>query len=586
MLRRVFLLTALTGFALLFGSVPPANAEWDVDGLEELLPRHETAAEQSRWDRYHEALSGADGSRDDPPPLTPIRNCAEWEPCTGVLIRYPLGLPYDLLRDFDDDVILHVVVSSAYQSNAQTNLEANGVDMGQVEFLVRNNDSIWTRDYGPWFVFDGNDDIAIIDHRYNRPRPNDNLIPIYFAQQQGIPVHSHSMYHAGGNYMTDGAHISSSTRLVYNEAASYNGMSQAEVDQLMADYYGVETYYVLDYIESGGIHHIDTWAKFLDEETVIVKDVWSSHWTYSPLNQRATLLASLESSTGRNYDVHRIYCYNIGGSSPASYTNSLILNDKIYVPFFGDATYDNQALATYQEAAPGYQVEGYYYSGFLSDDALHCRAKGAMDAEMLRVAHVPILEEQTGDVLVSAHIHDHSNAGVSSADLYYRQDGGSWQPVSLTAVGNDQYEGTIPPPTSVSTTDYYIHATDNSGREAGMPRVEPARWYSFSHLPDAAGLDDPVSRARVQMRGSYPNPFSRETSLSFELLVADEVEITVWNTEGRLIRTLLAGTAQAGQTRVVWDGHDDGGREMPAGLYVFRLRAAGIQYSKPTMLVK
>ncbi len=584
MLRRVFLLTALTGFVLLFGSVPPADAEWDVDGLEELLPRHETETEQSRWEQYQAALN--DGSRDDPPPLAPIRNCAEWEPCTGVIIRYPLGLPYSLLTDFDDDVTLHVVVSSGYLSNAQSSLAANGVDMGQVEFLVRSNDSIWTRDYGPWFVFDGNDDVAIIDHTYNRPRPNDNLIPIYFAQQQGIPVHSHSMYHTGGNYMTDGAHISSSTRLVYNEAASYNGMSQAQVDQLMADYYGVETYYVLDYIESGGIHHIDTWAKFLDEETVIVKDVWSSHWTYSPLNQRATLLASLESSTGRNYDVHRIYCYNIGGSSPASYTNCLILNDKIYVPFFGNATYDNDAIATYQAAAPGYEVEGYYYGGFLSDDALHCRAKGAMDAGMLRVAHVPILEEQTGDVLISAHIHDHSDTGVSSADLHYRHDGGAWQSTSLAALGSDQYEGTIPQPTSESTTDYYIHATDNSGREAGMPRVEPARWCSFSHLPDASGLEDPASRAQVQMGGSVPNPFSRETSLSFELLYADEVEITVWDTEGRLIRTLYDETAQAGETRVVWDGRDDGGREMATGLYLFRLRAAGIQYSKPALLVR
>ena len=81
-----------------------------------------------------------------------------------------------------------------------------------------------------------------------------------------MPVYSHAMYHTGGNYMTDGAHISSSTMLVYNEAASDNGMTQAEVDDLMDDYYGVENYAVLDYIESGGIHHIDTWAKFLDEE--------------------------------------------------------------------------------------------------------------------------------------------------------------------------------------------------------------------------------------------------------------------------------------------------------------------------------
>ena len=158
-----------------------------------------------------------------------------------------------------------------------------------------------------------------------------------FLKLENIPVISHDMWHTGGNYMTDGAHISSSTRLVYNEAWSENGMTEAEVDQLMGDYYGIATYNVLDYIENGGIHHIDTWAKFLDEENVLLKDVWESHWTYDDLNQRETLLESLQSSTGRNYKVHRIYCYNIGGSYPASYTNSLILNDTIYVPTFGNS---------------------------------------------------------------------------------------------------------------------------------------------------------------------------------------------------------------------------------------------------------
>ncbi len=567
-----------------------AHAEWDVDGLEPLLPRQATDAERLRWEGREDQMPGADIDRDDPPPLAPVRNCAEWEPCTGVLIRYPLGLPYNLLRDLDDDVMLHVVVSSGYYSTAQSNLQSNGVDMDRVQFLVRNNDSIWTRDYGPWFVFDGNGEIAIIDHTYNRPyRPNDNLIPVYFAQQQGIPVHSHGMYHTGGNYMTDGAHISSSTKLVYNEALSYNGMSQAEVDQLMADYYGVETYYVLDYIESGGIHHIDTWAKFLDEETVLVKEVWSSHHTYNTLNQRAALLASLESSTGRPYDVHRIYCYNIGGGSPASYTNSLILNDKIYVPTFGNSAYDNAALATYSEAAPGYEVQGYYYSSFLSDDALHCRTKGVMDSGMLRIAHTPIVSEQTGPVQVSALVRAHSGTGLQSAELHYRQDGGAWQSLALIHAGGDTYEAVLPQPSGATTTDYYILAADYSGRQEGMPRVAPAAHYSFAQQPDASHVEDrPGARnaSRVQLQSSFPNPFGSSTVIRFELLFAEEVELTVLDAQGRLVRSLIRGSYPGGRHEVAWDGRDDRGQERPAGVYMFRLRAAGLQYSRPAVLIR
>jgi hypothetical protein len=152
------------------GIAPAAAVEWDVDNIESLLPRAETPAEREARAAYKAAgLPLVPRIVADPPPITPVRNCAEWEPCTGVLIRYPLGLPYALLRDLDDDVTLHVVVSSAQQATAQSNLTANGVDLAQVEWLVKPNDSIWTRDYGPWFVFDGNGDLAIVDHVYNRP---------------------------------------------------------------------------------------------------------------------------------------------------------------------------------------------------------------------------------------------------------------------------------------------------------------------------------------------------------------------------------------------------------------------------------
>ncbi len=575
----------LLSLCLLIVAFAPARAEWDVDGLEELLPISETEAERLRWEGREDQLPGGD-RLSDPPPLTPIRNCAEWEPCTGVLIRYPLGLPYDLLRDFDDDVILHVIVSSGYYNTALNNLTNNGVDMSQVEWLIKPNDSIWTRDYGPWFVFDGNDDIAIIDHTYNRPwRPNDNEIPIEFANQQGIPVHSHDMWHTGGNYMTDGAHISSSTELVYNEAWSNNGMNQAAVDQLMLDYYGVETYYVLDYIESGGIHHIDTWAKFLDEETVLVKDVWSSHHTYNTLNQRAALLASLPASTGRNYEVHRVYCYSTS-SGPASYTNSLILNDKIYVPFFGNSGYDNDAIAAYQAAAPGYAVEGYYYGGFLSDDALHCRAKGMMDRSMLRVAHVPIVGEQEGPVTVSAFVHDHSDTGVGAVELHYRHAGGAWQTLGMSPAGGDDYEGVIPQPASDGVTDYYIHAEDNGGRAEGMPRTEPAAWYSFDHVTVTDVAEGAAAGAPALLHGNYPNPFNPKTTFSFELLYADQVELAVYDARGQRVRLLVDGLVAAGETRVEWDGRDDVGRPLPSGIYLYRLRAAGLQYSRPAVLLK
>jgi agmatine deiminase len=555
--------------------------ERDVDDIEYLIPHHETAYERSLWT---DKQMPTRGTLSDPPPVGPVRNVAEWEPATGVMVRYPLGLPYNLLQDFDDDVTIHCVVSSGNYASAQSSFQSNGIDMGRVEFLIRSNDSIWTRDYGPWFVFDGNGDIAIIDHTYNRPyRPNDNMIPVYFGQQQQIPVHSHDMYHTGGNYMTDGSNFSMSTVMVYSEAS---GMSNAQVDQLMADYYGIETYNTLEYIESGGIHHIDTWAKFLDEENVLLKEVWNSHHTYSTLEQRATLLASLQSSTGRNYQVHRIYCYDIGWGDPASYTNSLILNKNIYVPIFGDSTHDANALAVYQSAAPGYNVRGYEYSGFITDDALHCRTKGVYDKHMLRVEHIPISGTYDAPVAVEALIDDRSETSIPFKAVYYRFAGGSWQMVLMSSAGMDNYIGTIPSPENDTTVDYYIHAADASGRIAGMPRTEPAHYYTFNI--NANDLSDvPLLAQSAKLNPNYPNPFNPSTTFSFELKYSEQVRLYVLDARGRQVRKLIDGTeCQSGLTEINWNGKDDSGRELPSGTYLFVLEAAGMRYNRPATLLK
>ncbi len=580
------LITCISVWFVLTGlTLTSALAEWDVDHLEELIPHAESQLERARYlanEGQFERLTLLDN-----PPVGSIRNCAEWEPTSGVLIRYPLGLPYSLLQDMDDQVKLHVVVSSSYESTAQSNLAANGVDMGQVEFLVRANDSIWTRDYGPWFIFSGVGELGIVNHTYNRPwRPNDNQIPFYFGLQQGIPVYSHSMYHTGGNYMTDGAHISSSTMLVYNEAASDNGMNSAEVDALMEEYYGVENYAVLDYIESGGIHHIDTWAKFLDEETVLVKDVWSTHHTYDELNQRATLLGSLLASTGRPYQVHRVYCYNYSGGQPASYTNSLILNDHIYVPFFGNSSYDQAALEAYQAAAPGYQVSGYYYSGFISDDALHCRAKGVMDGGMLRVGHIPVREYREGTVTIEAQITAHSGQALTEADVHYRHDDGDWSILPLAEVQPSIYETSIPFPSQPSQCQYYISVSDASGRSEGMPRTQPATTYEFTHGPDLSAAPGTENPSLPRLVGNFPNPFNPSTTFRFSLAHEEEAQLSVIDARGHLVRELANGVFPAGDHDIKWDGRDSDGRAVASGVYFYRLRAAGLQYTRAATLIK
>ena len=65
------------------------------------------------------------------------------------------------------------------------------VNMDNVEFINGNTDSYWTRDYGPWWVVDGNNDVSVVDHTYNRPRPNDNQAPLKLSNHLNAYKDSH-----------------------------------------------------------------------------------------------------------------------------------------------------------------------------------------------------------------------------------------------------------------------------------------------------------------------------------------------------------------------------------------------------------
>ncbi|MGB2768670.1 MAG: agmatine deiminase family protein, partial [Candidatus Zixiibacteriota bacterium] len=263
------------------------------------LPIELTPEEMTRLDEI------GIGHRATAPPVGPARNPAEWEPMTGAIIRWPLGIPVSLIAEMSDDLEIYTIVAnSSQQASATSTYQSGGVNMANAFFIMAPTNSIWTRDYGPWFIFDGAGNYGIVDPVYNRPRPLDDLIPGVIGTEWGVPVYGMDLTTAGGNHMSDGLGTSMSTRLVYDENP---GMAPRDVDAMMKDYLGND-YTVLEYIESGGIHHIDCWAKFLDPTTILVKDVSPGHPSYSLLNARAAFLATQTSSWGEPYTVVRVYC--------------------------------------------------------------------------------------------------------------------------------------------------------------------------------------------------------------------------------------------------------------------------------------
>jgi len=120
------------------------------------------------WENRHLIKEYA---RETDPPPGPIRNVAEYERMQGVLIRYPLGIPTSIVKEMAEDIIVYCLVSTSLESSAAASFESAGVNMDSVEFVLGPTDSYWTRDYGPWWVVDGDREMTVVDFTYNRPAP-------------------------------------------------------------------------------------------------------------------------------------------------------------------------------------------------------------------------------------------------------------------------------------------------------------------------------------------------------------------------------------------------------------------------------
>ncbi len=78
----------------------------------------------------------------------------------------------------------------------------------------------------------------------------------------------------------------------------------------------------------------------------------------------------------------------------------------------------------------------------------------------------------------------------------------------------------------------------------------------------------PVSR----LVACKPNPFNPSTAVLYELVAPGAVNLRVYDLAGRLVRVLKAGAVeQPGRRDAAWDGRDDGGHQVAAGVYILWL---------------
>ncbi|MEP7027220.1 MAG: endonuclease [Candidatus Eisenbacteria bacterium] len=101
------------------------------------------------------------------------------------------------------------------------------------------------------------------------------------------------------------------------------------------------------------------------------------------------------------------------------------------------------------------------------------------------------------------------------------------------------------------------------------------------------GVGDTGRGWTLRLRANAPNPFGARTSITFDLAQPEYVSMRVYDVSGRLVRTLVArGPMDAGSHSAEWNGRDDDGAQVAAGLYFYRLEAGDAQETRRMVFVR
>ena len=545
-----------------------------------------------------------------PPPFDSLRTAAEWEEVEALTISWTSFpcIQKQIVEAAKEEctVIIFADNVSEVESYLTGSSCGGAMELTNVQIVPTEYNSIWIRDYGAHTVYGSwNDDRVLVDWLYNRPRPEDDVIPDVLGETMGIDVYSttaapHDLMNTGGNWMVDGFGTAFASELILdeNEGGStwwtdFPDHTESEIDQIVHDFHGVTTYIKMPTLPYDGIHHIDMHMKLLDESTLLVAEYPEGVADGPQINANLEyVLSNFTTRWGTPFNVIRIPSppeQGFGGGYPdangwyLTYTNSVFVNNTILLPTYYTA-YDTTAIRIYQEALPGYEIVGIDCdnngSAIISlSGAIHCITHTVGVEDPLIISHLPLpdTEDDQNDYAVDAYLSHRS--GMAAATLYWAIEGDdNWTAVSMAAADSEgNWSAAIPAQPQGTTVEYYIEGQANSGKIGTRPMPAPEGWWSFDILDPAVGI---AELQPCPMRPAFPNPARAITCIPVELPAAMDAELSLINARGQTVDVIHSGPLPAGHRSLFLNA-----RHHAAGAYVLKLQTAeGVVWTQHLMI--
>jgi YVTN family beta-propeller protein len=136
-----------------------------------------------------------------------------------------------------------------------------------------------------------------------------------------------------------------------------------------------------------------------------------------------------------------------------------------------------------------------------------------------------------------------------------------------------------------ATPSYFDYNAARQRAVAVMPGPDWATVIEWDLTGAPAGF--PVDASTPgSLEPASPNPFCASTQLAFSLDAAGPAELAIHDVRGRRVRALSDGERGAGRHVLAWDGRDDLGRRLPAGVYFASLRVDGFTQTRKVVVLR
>lgn len=330
--------------------------------------------------------------------IVDVRFPAEWAKQSAIMLTWP-----HIYTDWKDnmeevtacfvaiakEIVKHEKLLIVCNDTADVKNALKGVDYARIIFREIKTNDTWARDHGPIAVF-VNDIPYILDFTFNGwglkfPANYDNQITgqLYKSRVFSPEVVYQNMQYVvleGGSIESDGEGTLLTTKRCLLSANRNTYKSMAEIADFFQMIFGVERVLCLEHGYLAGDDtdsHIDTLARFCDQDTIAyVQCTDKNDEHFEELSLMEKEIQRFRTTEGKPYRLIPLpmatSVYHEGERLPATYSNFLIINETVLLPFY-DSPLDTPAQKALQEAFPDRKIIGVNCLPLIKQHgSLHC----------------------------------------------------------------------------------------------------------------------------------------------------------------------------------------------------------------------